>query len=107
MRYVSINIHKLLLSAVLDTFIIGHSGKSMLARALCRQLNMPMLSITPSLLLRMYVGETPRLTKALFTLANKIQPCLLFIDETDSLFCARTAGVGDHAVDRKIITECE
>jgi SpoVK/Ycf46/Vps4 family AAA+-type ATPase len=65
----------------------------MLVRALCRQLNVPMLSVTPSLLMRMYVGETPRLTKA------------LFIDEADSLFCARTAA--DHSVDRKVVTECK
>jgi adenosinetriphosphatase len=66
---------------------------------------MPMLSVAPSLLLRMYVGETPRLTKALFTLAAKLQPCLIFIDEADSLFCARSGS--DHAVDRKIVTECK
>lgn len=77
----------------------------MLARSLCRQLRLPMLCVTPSLLLRMYVGETPRLTKALFTLAQKLQPCLVFIDEADSLFSARTTN--DQGVDRKIITECE
>jgi SpoVK/Ycf46/Vps4 family AAA+-type ATPase len=64
-----------------------------------------MLNVAPSLLLRMYVGETPRLTKALFTLAAKLQPCLIFIDEADSLFCARSGS--DHAVDRKIVTECK
>lgn len=77
----------------------------MLARALCRHLKLPMITVTPSLLLRMYVGETSRLTKALFTLAQKLQPCLLFIDEADSLFCARTAA--DHSVDRKVVTECK
>lgn len=77
----------------------------MLARAICKKLKIPMISVTPSLLLRMYVGETPRLTKALFTLAQKLQPCLIFIDEADSLFCTRSGA--DHAVDRKIMTECK
>lgn len=82
------------------------SGKSMLARALCRQLNVPMLTIMPSLLLRMYVGETSRLTKALFTLARKMQPCLVFIDEADALFSARNTQ-GGHQVDRQLLTECK
>jgi len=78
-------------------------GKSMLARALCKRLNVPMLNIVPSLLLRMYVGETSQLTKALFTLSTKLQPCLMFIDEMDSLFCTRMST--DGVVDRKLITE--
>ena len=77
----------------------------MLARALCRRMGIPMLNVVPSMLLRMYVGETSRLTKALFTLARKVQPCLIFVDEMDSLFCTRIST--DNVVDRKVITECK
>lgn len=77
----------------------------MLARALCKHLNVPMLNIVPSLLLRMYVGETSRLTKALFTLASKMQPCLVFIDEADALFAVRRSSESN-GVDRKLLTEC-
>ena len=75
----------------------------MLARALFHKLNVPILMITPSLLLRMYVGETSRLTKALFTLSSKLTSCIIFIDEVDSIFCKRTST--QHNVDRNIITE--
>jgi len=77
----------------------------MLVRALCRQQDVPMIQITPSLLLRKYVGETSQMTKAIFTLARKLQPCVMFVDEMDSLLRARTND--DTSVDRNIKTECE
>ena len=79
-------------------------GKSALIRSLAKHLNVPMIQVTPSLLLRKYVGETSQLTKAVFSLATKMQPCLLFCDEMDSLFRTRT--IDDAAVDRNIKTEC-
>jgi len=78
-------------------------GKSALARALAKSGNVPMLSISPSLLLRKYVGETSQLTRAIFSLAFKIQPCILFIDEMDSLFRERYDD--DNVVHRNLKTE--
>eukprot|EP00597_Dinobryon_sp_UTEXLB2267_P004109 CAMPEP_0170059922 /NCGR_PEP_ID=MMETSP0019_2-20121128/2031_1 /TAXON_ID=98059 /ORGANISM="Dinobryon sp., Strain UTEXLB2267" /LENGTH=467 /DNA_ID=CAMNT_0010265319 /DNA_START=2439 /DNA_END=3842 /DNA_ORIENTATION=+ len=78
-------------------------GKSVLVRALCRQQNVPMIQVTPSLLLRKYVGETSQMTKSIFTLASKLQPCIMFVDEMDSLLRARTSD--DTSVDRNIKTE--
>ena len=83
---------------------IFYEGKSALVRGLCKQLKVPMIQVTPSLLLRKYVGETSQLTKAVFSLAAKLQPCVLFCDEMDSLFRTRTSD--DAAVDRNIKTEC-
>ena len=80
----------------------------MLARSLCRRLGVPMLSVTPSLLMRMYVGETSRMTKALFTLARKLEPCLVFVDEADALLATRTSdSLNRHSVDRQLVTECK
>ena len=78
-------------------------GKSALAKALAKSGNIPMLSISPSLLLRKYVGETSQLTRAIFSLAFKIQPCILFIDEMDSLFRERFDD--DNVVHRNLKTE--
>ena len=58
------------------------------------------------MLLRKYVGETPRMTRAIFTAAVKIQPCMVFIDEMDALFRARQSNDMDHAHGRDLITEC-
>ena len=45
------------------------------------------------------------MTKAIFTAAKKIQPCIIFIDEMDALFRARS----DHEIsyhNRELMTEC-
>lgn len=34
----------------------------------------------------MWVGEGEKLVKAVFSLARKLSPCVVFIDEVDSLF---------------------
>lgn len=78
-------------------------GKSFLVRSLAKEKGIPILTISPSTLLRKYVGETSQLVKACFSLARKLQPCILFIDEMDSLFRARHED--DHSVDRNIKTE--
>ena len=92
-----------------NAFLLSNSlpfyeGKSALVRGLCKQFNVPTIQVMPSLLLRKYVGETSQLTKAVFSLAVKLQPCILFCDEMDSLFRTRTSD--DAAVDRNIKTEC-
>ena len=45
-----------------------------------------MIRVVPSLLLRKYVGETSLMTRAVFSAAKKLQPCILFVDEMDALF---------------------
>lgn len=78
-------------------------GKSMLIKGLCRKLGLPLIQVTPSLLLRKYVGESSQLTRALFSFARKASPVVLFVDEADALLRERTAD--DHGVDRQLKTE--
>ena len=78
-------------------------GKTSLVRALCRRVNQPLLVVQPSTLLRKYVGETSQLVKAIFSLAMKISPCCIFIDEMDSLFRSRRESEQDF--DRNLKTE--
>ena len=78
-------------------------GKTALTRSLSRKCQLPMVQISPSTLLRKWVGDTSQLTKAIFTLCHKLQPCILFIDEMDGLFRSRRED--DNAVDRQIKTE--
>ena len=47
------------------------------------------------------------MTRAIFTAAAKIQPCMVFIDEMDALFRARQSNDQDHGHSRDLITECE
>jgi hypothetical protein len=55
-------------------------GKTMLIKALAGTTRMPCLIVTPSLLLRKYVGDTNLQVRSLFSLANKLAPCLVCIN---------------------------
>ena len=64
---------------------------------------MPCLLITPSVLLRKYVGETNQQCRTLFSLAQKLSPCIICIDELDGLFRKRSEN--EHEVSRDLKTE--
>ena len=55
----------------------------MMVRALAGTANARFLCVSPSTLFRKYVGETNINVKSLFTLARKISPCIIFIDEME------------------------
>ena len=78
-------------------------GKSMLVRALASTVGARFLVVAPSCLLRKYVGETNLNVRALFSVAAKISPCVIFVDELDGLF--RERGGEDHDVSRDLKTE--
>ncbi|QRV85246.1 AAA family ATPase [Ceratobasidium sp. AG-Ba] len=66
------------------------TGKTLCAQALAKESGARMISLRPSDILHKYVGESERLVKATFSLARKLQPCVVFIDELDALFGTRT-----------------
>jgi len=65
------------------------TGKTMLARAIAAEANVPFLSLGLSSLENKYFGESNKLVQGLFTLARKIQPCILFFDEIDGIMKQR------------------
>jgi SpoVK/Ycf46/Vps4 family AAA+-type ATPase len=79
------------------------TGKTQLCRAIAKESNMTMLSIDGAMVQGKYVGESEKLIKAAFTLAEKLHPCILFIDEVDSLFGQRTCG--QRRYERAIVTQ--
>ena len=54
-----------------------------------------------------YVGEGEKLVKAVFSLARRLSPCFIFLDEIDALFGARmsTRESGSATAHRGVITE--
>eukprot|EP00977_Amphora_coffeiformis_P021386 scaffold9272_cov195-Amphora_coffeaeformis.AAC.3 len=75
----------------------------MVAMALSGISRIPCLLITPSVLLRKYVGETNQQCRTLFSLASKLSPCIICIDELDGLFRKRSEN--EHEVSRDLKTE--
>ena len=52
----------------------------------------------------MYVGEGEKNVKAIFTLAKKLTPCIVFIDEADAILGARSGG-GNRTSHRELINQ--
>ncbi|KAL3496045.1 hypothetical protein BJX62DRAFT_147568 [Aspergillus germanicus] len=68
------------------------TGKTMLAKAVARESGATVLEVSGSDVYDMYVGEGEKNVKAIFSLARKLNPCVVFIDEADAIFGARTGG---------------
>jgi SpoVK/Ycf46/Vps4 family AAA+-type ATPase len=60
-------------------------GKTLMARAIAKEAGLRFLALPLSTVLDKWVGETEKYLDALFSLARKIQPCIIFIDEIDAL----------------------
>ena len=67
-------------------------GKTLLARALAKECNCRFLPVSLSSLEDKYFGETSKRVEAVFSLAKKMQPCIVFFDELDGFLRTRTDG---------------
>lgn len=65
------------------------TGKTLLAKAVAKESGSTVLTITGADLHSKWVGESEKAIKAMFTLARKLSPCVVFIDEADSILAAR------------------
>uniref|UniRef100_A0A5K4F1N5 AAA domain-containing protein n=1 Tax=Schistosoma mansoni TaxID=6183 RepID=A0A5K4F1N5_SCHMA len=65
-------------------------GKTLLARAMAHAAHANFLNLQISTLVNMWYGETQKYVEATFSLAEKIQPTIIFIDELDSFLTARS-----------------
>lgn len=60
-------------------------GKTMIAKATAKASGCKFINLQASTLTDMWYGESQKLTAAVFSLAVKIQPCIIFIDEIGKL----------------------
>lgn len=66
------------------------TGKTLAAKAVAKESGATMLEISAADINDMYVGEGEKNVKALFGLAKKLSPCVVFLDEADAMFSARS-----------------
>lgn len=70
------------------------TGKTLLAKAVAGEANVPFLSISGSEFVEMFVGVGASRVRDLFKRAKKSAPCIVFIDEIDAVGRQRGAGLG-------------
>ncbi len=70
------------------------TGKTMLARAVAGEANVPFFSISGSEFVEMFVGVGASRVRDLFAKAKKNAPCIIFVDEIDAVGRKRGSGMG-------------
>ncbi len=68
------------------------TGKTMLARAVAGEANVPFFSISGSEFVEMFVGMGASKVRDLFSQAKEKAPCIVFIDEIDAIGQKRSSG---------------
>jgi len=70
------------------------TGKTLLARAIAGEANVPFFSISGSDFVEMFVGVGASRVRDMFEQGKKSAPCIIFIDEIDAVGRHRGSGVG-------------
>ena len=77
------------------------TGKTLLAKAVAGEANVPFFSINGSEFIQMFVGVGASRVRDLFKTAKDNAPCVIFIDEIDAVGRMRGAGVGGGSDERE------
>jgi len=77
------------------------TGKTYLAKALASESGVNFISVKGPQILSRYIGESEKGVRELFRMAKQASPCILFLDEIDSLTPRRT-GDGSGVIERVI-----
>ncbi|KNB45884.1 26S proteasome regulatory subunit [Blastocystis sp. subtype 4] len=70
------------------------TGKTLLARAVAHHTDCSFIRLSGSELVQKYIGEGARMVRELFVSAREHEPCLIFMDEIDSIGSTRTESEG-------------
>ncbi|XP_019089766.1 PREDICTED: uncharacterized protein LOC104730955 [Camelina sativa] len=80
------------------------TGKTMLAKAVAKEAGANFINLVMSSIASKWFGEVEKYVKAVFSLASKISPSVIFVDEVDSML-GRRETPGEHEAMRKMKNE--
>jgi len=86
------------------------TGKTMLVKAVANESEANFISIKGPELLSKWVGESERAVREVFRKAKQAAPCIIFLDELDSIAPIRGAGYDSHVTERvvsQLLTEMD
>ena len=81
------------------------TGKTLLAKAVAKESGATVLEVSGSDVYDKYVGEGEKNVRAIFTLAAKLSPCVVFIDEADAILGARSGAGSNRTSHRELINQ--
>ena len=79
------------------------TGKTLLAKAVAKEAKANFISMKSSDLLSKWYGESEQQIARMFKRARAVAPCVVFIDEIDSLVPARGSGQGEPQVTGRVV----
>ncbi|MCB2066983.1 MAG: CDC48 family AAA ATPase [Erythrobacter sp.] len=79
------------------------TGKTLLAKAVAKEAEANFISMKSSDLLSKWYGESEQQIARMFARARAVAPCVIFIDEIDSLVPARGSGAGEPQVTARVV----
>ncbi|EQD52271.1 ATPase, AAA-type, core domain protein, partial [mine drainage metagenome] len=79
------------------------TGKTMMMRALANEIHANFFYVKGTSIISSYTGESEKILSNVFSVANKNTPCVLFIDEIDSIATGRDFETDD--VRRHILSQ--
>ncbi len=81
------------------------TGKTLLAKAVAGEANVPFFSISGSDFVEMFVGVGASRVRSLFQQAAKVAPCIVFIDEIDAVGRSRDTKYGSNTEQEQTLNQ--
>ena len=81
------------------------TGKTLLAKAVAGEADVPFFSVSGSDFVEMFVGMGASRVRDLFQQAAKVAPCIIFIDEIDAVGRSRDSRYGSHSEQEQTLNQ--